>query len=127
MHENDISRIVVECAFQVHKELGPGLLESVYEHCLAYELKKERLKVEIQKPIPVYYKSERLDCGFRSDIIVEDKLIVELKAVEALNDVHMAQILTYLKLSDMKIGLLINFNVKLIKHGIKRVINGYIN
>ena len=124
MHENDISRFVVDCAFQVHEELGPGLLESVYEHCLAFELKNAGLKVETQKPIPVHYKSEKLDCGFRSDLIVEDKLIVELKAVEAINDVHMAQILTYLKLSDLKLGLLINFNVKLIKHGIKRVING---
>lgn len=127
MSENELSKIAVNAALQVHKELGPGLLESVYENCLAYELKKTGIKVKQQPALPVVYEDVKLDCGFRLDLWVEDKLIIEVKSVEALNDVHMAQILTYLKLTNNKLGLLINFNVVLIKHGIKRVINGYLN
>ncbi|MFY8112227.1 MAG: GxxExxY protein [Flavobacterium sp.] len=124
MTENEISKIVFECALRVHKVLGPGLLESAYEECLFYELKKANLKVEKQKSLPLVYEEVKLDVGYRIDILVEDKFIVEIKAVETLNDVHLAQLLTYLKLSDCKLGLLINFNVKLFKEGVRRVING---
>jgi GxxExxY protein len=122
--EEEISKIVFECALRVHKVLGPGLLESAYEECLFYELKKTNLKVEKQKPLPLIYEEVNLEVGYRIDIIIEDKFIVEVKSVEALNDVHLAQLLTYLKLSDCKLGLLINFNVKLLKNGVRRVING---
>ena len=124
MTEDQISKIVFECALKVHKVLGPGLLESAYEECLFYELKKTNLKVEKQKPLPLIYEEVKLDVGYRIDIIIEDKFIIEIKAVEALNEVHLAQLLTYLKLSDCKLGLLINFNVKLLKNGVRRVING---
>lgn len=124
MTENQISQIVVDCAFKVHKALGPGLLESAYEECLFFELKKAGLSVEKQKALPLVYESVKLDIGYRIDMIVENKFIVEVKSVEALNEVHLAQVLTYLKLSNCKLGMLINFNVKLIKEGMKRVING---
>ena len=104
--------------------MGPGLLESAYEECLFYELKKFNLKVEKQKQLPLVYKEVKLDAGYRIDIIIEDKFIVEIKSVEELNDVHLAQLLTYLRLSNCKLGLLINFNVNLLKNGVKRVING---
>ncbi len=123
MTENQISRIIFNCALEVHKSLGPGLLESSYEECLYYELLQTGLKVEKQKALPLVYKDIKLDVGYRIDLFVEDKVIIELKAVQALNDIHLAQILTYLKLSDCKLGLLINFNVTLIKNGIKRVVN----
>ena len=122
--EEEISKIVFECALRVHKVLGPGLLESAYEECLFYELKKTNLKVEKQKPLPLIYEEVNLEVGYRIDIIIEDKFIVEVKSVEALNDVHLAQLLTYLKLSDCKLGVLINFNVKLLKDGVRRIING---
>ncbi|MFC6875522.1 GxxExxY protein [Flavobacterium myungsuense] len=124
MTENEISKIVFESALKVHKILGPGLLESAYEECLFYELKKSDLKVEKQKTLPLVYEEVMLDVGYRIDIIIEDKFIVEIKSVESLNDVHLAQLLTYLKLSDCKLGLLINFNVKLLKEGVRRVVNG---
>lgn len=123
MTENEISKIILDAAFKVHKSLGPGLLESAYEECLFYELKKSNLMVEKQKAVPLVYEEVKLECGYRLDIIVENKVIIEIKAVEALNDVHLAQILTYLKLTDCKLGLLINFNVSLLKNGIKRVAN----
>jgi GxxExxY protein len=126
MSENEISKIVFESALKVHRILGPGLLESAYEECLFYELKKSNLNVEKQKALPLIYEDVKLDIGYRIDIIVENKFIVEIKSVESLNDVHLAQLLTYLKLSDCKLGLLINFNVKLLKDGVKRVINGVI-
>ena len=122
--EDEISKIVFEAALKVHKNLGPGLLESAYEECLYYELKKQDLVVEKQKPLPLIYEEVKLDIGYRIDIIIENKFIVEIKSVETLNDVHLAQLLTYLKLSDCKLGLLINFNVKLLKEGVRRVING---
>ena len=122
--EEEISKIVFESALKVHKALGPGLLESAYEECLFYELKKTNLKVEKQKSLPLIYEEVKLEVGYRIDIIVEDKFIVEVKSVEALNDVHLAQLLTYLKLSECKLGLLINFNVKLLKDGVRRIING---
>ena len=107
----------------VHRELGPGLLESTYEVCLAYELAKRGLAVERQKELPVKYRGVKLDCGYRIDLLVEDKVIVELKAVERLEPIHIAQVLSYLKLSGCNVGLLINFNVKLLKDGIRRLIN----
>jgi len=124
MTEEEISKIVFEAALRVHKALGPGLLESAYEECLYYELKKTNLKVEKQKPLPLVYEEVKLEIGYRIDIIIEDKFIIEIKSVEALNDVHLAQLLTYLRLTDCKLGLLINFNVKLLKNGVRRVING---
>lgn len=124
MTENEISQIVVDYALKVHKALGPGLLESAYEECLFFELKNAGLFVEKQKALPLIYESVKLDVGYRIDMIIENKFIVEVKSVEALNEVHLAQLLTYLKLSNCKLGLLINFNVKLIKDRIKRVING---
>jgi len=122
--ENQIAKLVYDAALKVHKALGPGLLESAYEECLVYELRELGLKVDKQKALPLVYKEIKMDIGYRVDIMIEDKFIIEVKAVEALTDVHLAQILTYLKLADCKLGMLINFNVKLIKDGIKRVING---
>lgn len=123
MLENDLSQIIIGCAIKVHTVLGPGLLESAYEECLYYELAKEGLKVEKQKALPLIYEEIKLEVGYRLDLIVEDKVIIEIKACEGLNDVHLAQVLTYLKLSNVKLGLLINFNVTRVKDGIKRVVN----
>lgn len=123
MTENEISKLVFDAALKVHQNLGPGLLESAYEECLYYELKQTGLFIQKQKPLPLVYETVKLEIGYRVDFLVEDKLIIEVKAVEALNDVHLAQILTYLKLSKCKLGMLINFNVSLIKNGIKRVVN----
>ncbi len=123
MVENDLSQIIIGSAIKVHTVLGPGLLESAYEECLYYELVKEGLKVEKQKALPLIYEEIKLEVGYRLDLIVEDKVIIEIKSVEVLNDVHLAQILTYLKLSNVKLGLLINFNVSRVKDGIKRVVN----
>jgi GxxExxY protein len=111
----------------VHKALGPGLLESAYEACMAYELVEKGLKIEQQKPLPLVYKQVQLDCGYRMDLFVEEKVIVEIKAVDQLLPIHKAQMLSYLKLSGCKMGLLINFNVKLLTDGIVRVINGKLN
>ena len=122
MNEDQLSNVVIGLAINVHKNLGPGLLESAYEECLFYELNENNLFVEKQKPMPLIYKEVKLDCGYRIDLMVERKLILEIKSVEALNDVHLAQVLTYMKLSKCKLGLLINFNVKYLKDGIKRVI-----
>lgn len=123
MEENELSNIIIGCAIQVHTALGPGLLESTYEECLYYELIQHGLKVEKQKALPIVYKDIKLEAGYRIDLIIENKVIIELKSVESLNDVHIAQVLTYLKLSNCKLGLLINFNVKLLKSGIKRLVN----
>jgi len=125
MIENQITEKIIGCAIKVHQNLGPGLLESAYQECLYYELKKAGLKVEKEKPLPLVYEEVKLDCGYRIDLFVEDKIIVELKSVEALNDIHLAQVLTYLKLNNSKIGLLINFNVIQLIKGVKRVINKY--
>ena len=124
MTENELAKIAFEAGLKVHKVLGPGLLESAYEECLYYELIKLGLKVEKQKALPLVYEELKLDAGYRIDLLVENKLIIEIKSVEALNDLHFAQILTYLKLSKCKLGLLINFNSVLFKDGIKRVVNG---
>jgi GxxExxY protein len=123
MNENELSRIVFNGALNVHRNLGPGLLESSYEECLFYELQKSGLLIERQKPLPLIYEDIKLDIGYRVDLLIERKLIIELKSVETLNDIHFAQLLTYLKLSNCKLGLLINFNVTLIKNGIKRIAN----
>jgi GxxExxY protein len=124
MTENNIAKIVFEAGLKVHKSLGAGLLESAYEECLYYELCKLNLFVEKQKALPLIYEDVKLEAGYRIDLIVENKLIIEIKSVEALNDLHMAQILTYLKLSNCKLGLLINFNTVLYKNGVRRVVNG---
>ncbi len=121
--ENELSKIVFNCALKVHQNLGPGLLESAYEECLFYELNKTGLEIQKQKALPLVYEEVKLDIGYRIDIIIENKLILEIKSVEALNDIHFAQLLTYLKLTNCKLGMLMNFNVALIKNGIKRVVN----
>ena len=121
--ENELSRKIIGCALTVHTELGPGLLENAYEECLFYELTKAGLKVEKQKALPLVYKEVKLETGYRLDLLVENKTIVEIKAVEQFTDVHLAQVITYLKLSGCKLGLLLNFNVKSMKDGIKRVVN----
>lgn len=123
MTENQLSEKIIGCAIQVHKSLGPGLLESAYEECLFYELKQLGLFVEKQKPLPLIYKDVKLDIGYRLDLLVEKKVIVELKSVEALNDVHIAQMITYLKLSGCKLGLLLNFNVLRLVDGLKKIAN----
>ena len=123
MTENELSEKIIGAAIKVHKNLGPGLLESAYEECLFYELKKLNLSVEKQKPMPLIYDEVKLDIGYRIDLLVENLVVIELKSVEALNEVHLAQTLTYLKLSGCKLGLLLNFNVALLKNGIKRVVN----
>ncbi len=124
MNENEISRIVVDCALNIHKELGPGLLESVYELLLAHELESCGLKVARQVPVKISYKGICFDEGFRIDMLVEDKVILELKSVESTSKAHKKQVLTYLKLTGLKLGLLINFGEALIKDGITRLING---
>ena len=123
MNDNDITNLIIGSAIEVHKTLGPGLLESAYQECLYYELKSKNLHVIKEVALPVIYKEVRLDQGYRIDLLVENKVIVEIKSVENLADIHMAQILTYLKLSGCKLGLLANFNVRHLKDGIKRVIN----
>ncbi|MGB3204424.1 MAG: GxxExxY protein [Crinalium sp.] len=124
MTENELSKIIIGCAMKVHTALGAGLLESAYEACLEYELRKTKLRVEKQKPIPLIYEEVRLDCGYRIDLLVENKVIIEVKAVESLHPIHSAQLLTYLKFIECKLGMLINFNVIHLKDGIKRVVNG---
>jgi len=126
MSENEIAKVVFECGLKIHKALGPGLLESAYEECLCYELNKNGVSFERQKTLPLIYEAINLDIGYRVDIMIENKFIIELKAVESLIDIHFAQIVTYLKLSGCKLGLLINFNSLLFKDGVKRVINGYL-
>jgi GxxExxY protein len=122
MKVNDITREVMDSAYKVHSALGPGLLESAYQSCLVYELRKKGLKVEVEKPLPLVYEEVKLEVGYRIDILVENKVVVELKTVEAFTDVHTAQVLTYLQLSKCKVGLLLNFYTKSLKHGIKRVV-----
>jgi GxxExxY protein len=122
---NEITESVIGAAIAVHRELGPGLLESAYEACLAYELNEKKLNVERQKSIPVIYRGVQLDCGFRLDFLVEDLVVVEVKAVDKLEPIHEAQIISYLKLSGCKVGLLINFKVKILKHGIRRFVNEF--
>jgi GxxExxY protein len=124
MNENELSHNIIKAAIEVHKQLGPGLLESVYEECLCHELHSLGIPFERQKGLPVEYKGNKLDCGFRMDILVDNKVIVEVKAVDGMLPIHDAQVLTYLKLSGLKLGLLINFNTKILKDGVKRLVLG---
>jgi GxxExxY protein len=124
MSENAVARQIVDAAYRVHTTLGPGLLESVYEAALAYELEKRGLRITRQQAIPVIYETVHILTGFHADLVVEDKVIVEIKALESIAPVHKKQLLTYLKLADKRLGLLINFNVALIKDGITRIVNG---
>lgn len=123
MNENEISKIIVDACYRIHTVLGPGLFESVYEEILFYELSKTGLKIDRQKPIPVIWEDIKMEQGFRADIIVDDKVIIEIKSVEAIAPVHQKQVLTYLRLTGLKLGLLINFNEVLIKNGIQRIVN----
>jgi len=124
MTENEIATAVLDAAFKIHRILGPGLLESVYQATLDFELQKRGLRVVQQVGLPVYYEEIKLELGFRVDLIVADKVIIEIKSVEALAPVHRKQLLTYLRLMNLRLGLLLNFNVELMKHGIQRVVNG---
>ncbi|MDZ7758477.1 GxxExxY protein [Rhodohalobacter sp.] len=124
MTENEISKVVLDCAFKVHSQLGPGLLESAYQECLYYEINKSGLSVQKEVPLPLTYEEVQLEIGYRIDLLVENKFIVEIKSVDSISDVHLAQVLTYLKLSKIKLGFLLNFNVSRLKSGIKRIING---
>lgn len=121
---NELSREIIGLAIEVHRALGPGLLESAYKECLYYKLRQKEYFVEKEKAMPLVFEEVKLDCGYRLDLLVENRIVIEIKSVEALNDVHLAQTLTYMKLGDYKLGLLINFNVVRLKDGIKRVING---
>ncbi len=123
MTENELSKIIINTCYNIHVQLGPGLLESVYEEILYHELLEQGLKVERQKAIPVIWKDRKMEIGFRADLIVENKVIIELKSVEIIAPVHPKQLLTYLRITGLKLGLLINFNEKLIKDGIKRIVN----
>lgn len=123
MNENEISKTIIGLAIGVHQSLGPGLLESAYKECLYYRLNKEGYKVEKEKPMPLIYEEVKLECGYRIDLLVENKVVIEIKSVEALNEVHLAQTLNYMKLGGFKLALLINFNVSLLKDGIRRVVN----
>ncbi|QTN33960.1 GxxExxY protein [Akkermansiaceae bacterium] len=122
---DEIASVIVDCAFKVHTKLGPGLLESAYEACLAHELKKRGLKVDRQIPQPVHYDDTFIDIGYRLDLLVNDSIIIELKAVEQILPIHHAQLMTYLRLSEKTLGFLINFNTVLIKNGIKRIANNF--
>lgn len=124
MIENEISSYIIGASIEVHKTLGPGLLESAYKECLFYKLFQSGLYIEKEKPMPLIFEEVKLECGYRIDLLVESKVVIEIKSVETLNDIHLAQTLTYMKLGNYKLGLLINFNVLRLKDGIKRVING---
>ena len=126
MTENEIATIIIGCAIDVHRQLGPGLLESAYQECLLYEIRQKGLRVVKEKPMPIVYKEVKLDHGYRLDLLVEEKVVVEIKTVEAFSEVHTAQVLTYLKLGNYKLGLLINFHVSLLKNGLKRIVNNII-
>ncbi len=123
MTENEIAARVIGLGIEVHRSLGPGLLESAYKECLYYKLIKAGFRAEKEKPMPLVFEEVKLNCGYRIDILVENKLVIEIKSIDALNDIHLAQTLTYMKLGDFKLGLLMNFNVVVLKNGIKRVVN----
>jgi len=124
MNENEISNRIIGLGIDIHQSLGPGLLESAYKECLYYRLQREGIFVEKEKPMPLVYEKVKLECGYRIDLLVNRMVVVEIKSVETLNEVHFAQTLTYMKLGGYKLGLLINFNVSLLKDGIKRIVNG---
>lgn len=125
MIENEITKIVIDTAYKIHTKIGPGLLESAYQAILVYELKKRGLNVESEIPMPILYEDIKLDVGFRADLIVENKVIIELKSIEKVAEVHKKQLLTYLRISGLRVGLLINFGAPLIKDGIFRIVNGF--
>jgi GxxExxY protein len=127
MNENELATKIIGVAMDVHTKLGPGLLEAVYKECLYYKLKKLNYEVEKEKVMPVFFEEIKMDHGYRIDLLVNKQIVIELKSVEALNDVHLAQTLTYLKMGDFKLGLLMNFNVARLKDGLRRVINGQLN
>jgi len=120
--QEKLAKTALDCAFEVHTQLGPGLLENAYQSCLIYELRNKGLYIECEKPLPVMYKNVKIDCGYRIDILIENKLIIENKSIKQFTDIHLSQILTYMKLSDISLGFLFNFNVQHFKNGIKRVV-----
>jgi GxxExxY protein len=126
LEANDITERVIGAAIEVHRHLGPGLLESAYEECLCYELSRSRLNFERQVPLPVEYKGLRLDCAYRLDLLIEGAVVLELKAIEEVLPIHKAQVLTYLRAAQKQVGLLINFNVEVLKNGISRIVNDYL-
>jgi len=125
MTENEITEILIGCAIKVHSKFGPGLLESAYEECTSYELTKAGVFIERQKPLPLIYEEIKMECGYRLDLLVAKKVVAEIKSVEAINDIRLAQVLTFLRVTGCKVGLLINFNVLRLKDGIKRVVNNF--
>jgi GxxExxY protein len=125
MTEEAVIKIVLDEAFHVHKKIGPGTLESVYKTCLAYRLQKRGLLLETEKPVPVFFEEVKLDCGYRADILIEKKVIVEIKSIEGIGPLQVAQVLTYLRFLGLRYGLILNFDVLLLKNGIRRVLNGY--
>ena len=122
---NDLTGAIIGAAIEVHRNLGPGLLESAYESCLMWELRQKNLKVEPQVPVPIRYKGLQLDAGYRIDLLVQEKIIVELKAIDKIQPIHTAQVLTYLKMTELKMALILNFNVELMRSGIKRIVNKF--
>jgi len=125
MNEEEIMKIIIEEAIYVHRKLGPGLLENVYKQCLAHRLRKRGLLVETEKPIPVVFEEVRMECGYRADLVVENKVVIDTKTIDLIGDIEIAQILTHLEFIDLRYGLILNFKVKLMKYGIKRVLRGY--
>lgn len=125
MNEETIIKIILDEAFYVHKSIGPGMLEKVYQTCLAYRLRKRGLYVEEEKPVPVFFEEVKMECGYRADIVVEKSIIVDTKNIEAIADIHIAQLLTYLRFLELRYGLILNFNTVLLKNGIRRVLRGY--
>jgi len=125
MDEENIIKVILDEAFGIHKGIGPGMLENVYKTCLAYKLRQKGLLVEIEKPVPVIFEEIRMECGYRADLVVEEKIIVETKNMEAISEIHIAQLLTYLRFLNLRHGLILNFKTVLMKNGIKRVLNGY--
>lgn len=127
MTEEEIIKVILDEAFLIHKSIGPGMLEKVYQTCLAYRLRKKGLFVEEEKPVPVVFEEVRMECGYRADLVVENKIIVDAKNVEAIADIHIAQLLTYLRFLNLRPGLILNFRTVLLKDGIRRVVRGYEN
>lgn len=127
MSQEEIIKIVLDEAFYVHKSIGPGMLENVYKTCLAYRLNKRGLLVETEKPVPVFFEEIRMECGYRADIVVEKQIVVDTKTIEAIGPLQIAQVLTYLRFLNLRYGFILNFNVVLMKDGIKRVVHGYWN
>jgi GxxExxY protein len=123
MTENEISKIVIEEAIHIHKSIGPGMLESAYAHCLAFRLLKKDLRVRTEVPVPLIFEEVKLECGYRADLVIENKVVIEVKSIEAIAPIHLAQTLTYLRFLDLRLGMLLNFNSILMKHGIKRIVN----